>query len=149
MSNNSQTVQDRACSSMNAVNSSQWTRHGRKKHDGELVTDAKKHDSELVTENSLWRVHRVTSSLVTLILHWWHYTCTPFWLVPLFKRLITVIITIIIIFIKYSNPSHKCLDDIYLVQRANLFPSCTVSLYVMYAFGTFCLYKMFVSVLVH
>jgi len=31
-----------------------WTRHRREKN-----------DSELVTENSLWRVHRVTSSLVT------------------------------------------------------------------------------------
>jgi len=62
---------------MNAVNSSQWTRHGRKKHDGELVTDAKKHDSELVTENSLWRVHRVTSSLVTAEFEWIAHVAPP------------------------------------------------------------------------
>ena len=55
------------CSSMNAVNSSQWTRHGwKKKHDGELVTDAKKmtvNSSQKIPcdEFTVWRVHWLPS----------------------------------------------------------------------------------------
>ena len=56
------------CSSMNAVNSSQWTRHGRKKHDGELVTDAIKmtvNSSQKIPcdEFTEWRVHWLPGQL--------------------------------------------------------------------------------------